>query len=254
MGQRSHQGAFLKLLKYVMTHDTGLAPNPYFGACSLALCTPNHMNARLEPGDWVVGHSSRGDGQRLVYAMRLTNVLDMPTYFTAFPEKRPDPRGSYERQCGDNMYYRDGDRWVRLPSAEHNTPECFSADQGRRVYVAEGADNYWYFGAASFLPELDGFADRFPWLIKDRQGFSYVRDMAHIAAFADWLLELGKRGLIGKPRDHVNTSAKRYLIGIDPEHQWGQIKPLGHSKGQYIEDRAEVRNAAPRRVRRGGPC
>ena len=37
----------MKLLKYVMTSDKGLAPNPYFGVCSLALCTPNHMNARL---------------------------------------------------------------------------------------------------------------------------------------------------------------------------------------------------------------
>ena len=37
----------MKLLKYVMTSDKGLAPNPYFGVCSLALCTPNHMNARV---------------------------------------------------------------------------------------------------------------------------------------------------------------------------------------------------------------
>ena len=38
----------MKLLKYVMTSDKGLAPNPYFGVCSLALCTPNHRNARLD--------------------------------------------------------------------------------------------------------------------------------------------------------------------------------------------------------------
>jgi hypothetical protein len=181
----------MKLLKYVMTHDSGLAPNPYFDVCSLALCTPNHMNARLKPGDWVVAHSSKGTGQRLVYAMRLTKVLDMPTYFGMFSEKRPDPHGNYEHQCGDNLYYRDGDRWARMPSAEHNTESSFSADQGRRVYLAEGAGNYWYFGAASPLAELDGFADRFPWLIKDRQGFSYVRDTMRIVAFAEWLDELG---------------------------------------------------------------
>ncbi|WP_155628852.1 Nmad2 family putative nucleotide modification protein [Burkholderia stagnalis] len=55
----------MKLLKYVMTSDSGLAPNPYFGVCSLALCTPNHMNAKLKPGDWIVGHSCKATGHRL---------------------------------------------------------------------------------------------------------------------------------------------------------------------------------------------
>jgi hypothetical protein len=211
----------MKLLKYVMTHDSGLAPNPFFGTCSLALCTPNHMNARLNPGDWVVAHSSKERGLRLVYAMRLTQVLDMPTYFANFPEKRPDPNGTYEQQCGDNLYYRDGDRWARMPSAEHNTPDDFAKDRNRRVYLAEGEENYWYFGAAaSPLPELAGFADRFPWLVKDRQGFSYVREQMRIATFTKWLDQLEKRGLIGQPRDHAVTNAECYLVTVDPTRYW----------------------------------
>lgn len=224
----------MKLLKYVMTHDSGLAPNPYFDVCSLALCTPNHKNARLEPGDWVVAHSSKGTGQRLVYAMRLSKVLDMPTYFADFPEKRPDPNGTYEQQCGDNLYYRDGDRWARMPSAEHNTPHDFAKDRNRRVYLAEGAENYWYFGAASPLPELAGFADRFPWLVKDRHGFSYVREQTRIAAFTKWLDQLGKRGLIGQPRDRAVTNAESYLVSIDPTQHWpGPATPATkiHSNG-----------------------
>ena len=210
----------MKLLKYVMTHDSGLAPNPYFDACTLALCTPNHMNARLQPGDWVVAHSSTGTGRRLVYAMRLTQVLDMQTYFTKFPEKRPNPLGSYEQQCGDNLYFREGEQWARLPSAEHNTRADFLTDRNRPVYVAEGADNYWYFGAGSSLAELDGFSDRFPWLIKGGKGVSYIHDAARIGAFADWLHGLSQSGLIGEPRDRVLSSAHRYLLGIDPEERW----------------------------------
>lgn len=219
----------MKLLKYVMTRDSGLAPNPYFGTCSLALCTPNHMNAQLELGDWVVAHSSKDTGQRLVYAMRLTRILGMSDYFAYFPNKRPDPYGSREQQCGDNLYYRDGGRWARLPSAEHNSVECFMQDQNRRVYLAEGADNYWYFGAASLLPELDGFADQFPWLIKDRCGFSYVRDETRISALAKWLCARGQRGLIGQPRDQVETDANRYLITIDPVPQWKELGDMGAS-------------------------
>ncbi|WP_157652980.1 hypothetical protein [Burkholderia ubonensis] len=31
----------MKLLKYVTTSDSGLALNPYFAICSLAMCAPN---------------------------------------------------------------------------------------------------------------------------------------------------------------------------------------------------------------------
>lgn len=210
----------MKLLKYVMTNDSGLAPNPFFGVCSLALCTPNHMNARLEPGDWVVAHSTAATGQKLVYAMRLTKVLDMQAYFANFPQKRPVPTGTYEQQCGDNLYFREGDRWARIPSAEHNSVDCFVADQGRPVFLAEGEENYWYFGAGSTLRELEGFADRFPWLVKDRQGFSYIHDQQRIAAFVSWLQGFDKGGLIGKPRDCAITHADRYLISIDPLPRW----------------------------------
>lgn len=210
----------MKLLKYVMTTDSGLAPNPFFNVCSLALCTPNHMNARLEPGDWVVAHSSAATGQKLVYAMRLTKVLDMQSYFTSYPQKRPVPTGTYEQQCGDNLYFREGDRWARIPSAEHNSVDCFVADRGRPVFLSEGEENYWYFGAGGTLRELEGFADRFPWLIKDRQGFSYIYDEQRIAAFVSWLHAFGKRGLIGKPRDRAITHADRYLISIEPSPRW----------------------------------
>jgi hypothetical protein len=219
----------MKLLKYVMTSDSGLAPNPFFGVCSLALCTPNHMNARLKPGDWVVAHSSANTGHKLVYAMRLTKVLDMHSYFVNFPQKRPVPNGTYEQQCGDNLYFRDSDRWARLPSAEHNSVDDFIKDRGRPVFISEGPENYWYFGAGSALRELEGFADRFPWLLKDRQGFSYIYDEQRIAAFTSWLEEFRQRGLIGQPRDRAVTRADRYLVGIDPTPSW---LPSGYDTDQ----------------------
>lgn len=210
----------MKLLKYVMTHDSGLAPNPFFGVCSLALCTPNHVNANLSSGDWIVGHSSKSTGRRLIYAMRLTKVLGMDEYFNDFPEKRPNPHGSIEQRYGDNMYFREDGRWRRLPSAEHNSVESFQKDHGRPVYLAEGADHFWYFGASNPMPELQGFADLFPWLIRDRHGIEYVRDAARIHAFAEWLSSLGQSGLLGKPRDQEPIEASGYLTAIDPIPAW----------------------------------
>lgn len=210
----------MKLLKYVMTNDTGLAPNPFFGICSLALCTPNHMNAKLEVGDWIVGHSSRQHGRRLIYAMQVTRVLDMPTYFAEFPKKHPNPFGTREEKVGDNIYNVESGRWTRLPSSCHNTPEQFRQDQGRPVFLAESDDRFWYFGGSNDMMTA-AFSDEFPQLIKDRQGFSYVRDKELILKFADWLRSCGRCGLIGQPRDGTSGVSSEYLLALEPQEQWG---------------------------------
>lgn len=210
----------MKLLKYVMTHDSGLAPNPFFEVCSLALCTPNHMNARLNPDDWIVGHSSKTTGNRLVYAMKLTQVLSMDEYFKLFPQKHPDPYGSIEQQYGDNMYFRENNLWRRSPSAQHNRVENFEHDQDRRIYLAEGNDRFWYFGAANPMPFLPELLDQFPWLIQSRQGFTYVRDVGRIQAFAQALASLGESGLLGTPRDQEAVFESKHLISISPEPIW----------------------------------
>ena len=192
----------MKLLSYVMTSDTGLAPNPYWGICSLALCTPNHMNAQLKPDDWVVGHSTVATGHRLIYAMRLTKVLDMTTYFHEYKQKRPVLDGTPEQRCGDNFHYFENGQWKYIPSALHCCEEEFEQDQGRQVFLAEGEDNFWYFGDKS----LD-FAAQFPSLIHNGRGISYERDEKAIKAFSDWLQGMGVRGCIGKPSDQPKFPA-----------------------------------------------
>ncbi|MEM5314287.1 hypothetical protein [Paraburkholderia sp. JHI869] len=210
----------MKLLKYVMTSDTGLAPNPYFDICSLALCTPNHMNARLQRGDWVLGHSCKATGNRLIYAMRLTHVLEMDRYFREYPQKRPVLDGEPEQRCGDNLYFREGTHWRRVPSEGHNSVDSFAQDQGKPVFLAEGSDNFWYFGAASPLSESLAFADRFPGLILRRRGFEYVYDAKAIEEFVRWLESIGNRGRIGSPRDKEPGNDRQYLTAIIPHHVW----------------------------------
>ncbi len=246
----------MKLLKYVMTTDSGLAPNPFFGVCSLALCTPNHMNAKLEVGDWVVGHSSRKQGNKLVYAMRLTKILDMPSYFAAFPEKRPNPTGSLVEQCGDNLCDYQGGQWTRLPSACHNNVDIFKQDQGHPVFLAEGEDNFWYFGGNDNHLTA-AFNDQFPELIKDRQGFSYERNEQLIAKFEAWLRSMGYSGPCGSPRDLPPQPSGTYLVQIDPEERWvslsrplpGSTRPAGKTCSGNLQS---VESAAKPRKKRGG--
>jgi hypothetical protein len=140
----------MKICSYVIKTDTGLAPNPFWGFCSLALCTPNHQNARLCPGDWIVGNSSVSDGQRLVYAMRIDEVLVFDSYFRdpRFKQKRPKPQGTLEEQSGDNFYFHENGTLKRLPSRFHNGQSFFYKDlgknlSGRPVFIGQ---HYYYFG------------------------------------------------------------------------------------------------------------
>jgi hypothetical protein len=209
----------MKLLKYVMTSDAGLAPNPFFEICSLAVCTPNHRRARLEVGDWVVGHSCKRTGNKLIYAMCVTSILTMPEYYEQFPLKRPNRFGDRNQQCGDNFYYIKTGQWRRLPSIFHNNQQAFTKDIDRPVFLAEGHENYWYFGGSDDRV-VSEFPDLFPDLIKDRQGISYVRDGSRIEEFVAWLHQYSRSGEIGSPRDRVDTQPDRFLVQIEPQPRW----------------------------------
>ena len=44
----------MRLFSYVVAHDTGFSPNPFFGYCTLACCKPV-IRRSAQAGDWVVG-------------------------------------------------------------------------------------------------------------------------------------------------------------------------------------------------------
>jgi hypothetical protein len=157
----------MRLCSHVITHDTGLAPNPFHGYCTSALCTPSHMKAQLKEGSWLMGNSEKGDGYRLVYAMRISKRISMYDYFhdDRFGHKKPKPGGTPEEQCGDNIYCTDlAGKWKRLPSRFHNKCSNFKQDTGndpagRPVFVAE---HFYYFGSrrVDIPDELEGIIKR----------------------------------------------------------------------------------------------
>lgn len=197
----------MRLCSHVVTHDTGLAPNPYHGYCTEALCTPSHMRAQLKKGDWLIGHSPKDDRNRLVYAMRILEVLSMNKYFhdERFASKKPKPNGAVEEQCGDNIYYQDEEaRWKRLPSHFHNHCGAFTQDvgtdlAGRPVFVSE---YFYYFG-----DQRAAIRDKFPGVIHYRRGFHYTRDQL-AEDFVKWLEANHKPGVHGKPQNREDRSAE----------------------------------------------
>lgn len=195
----------MKIYIHVIRNDVGLAPNPFYGYCTSALCTPSHMKAKLQGGDWLIGNSPVADGNWLVYAMRISEVLSMEEYFEdrRFERKKPNPKGSLIEQCGDNFYYKDAERqWRRLPSHFHNENEEFAKDLGREfagrpVFVSQ---HFFYFGNArvSIPGHLQG-------IIKDSQGISKIEG-ALADNFVSWLASNYQPGVIGEPKDFEDRS------------------------------------------------
>ena len=121
----------VRLFVYVVVHDTGFAPNPFSGYCTLATCKPGiRRSARV--GDWIAGIGSvqRCQEGKLVFAMRVaeTMCLDEYRYDTRFVRKRPNRSGGAKQRCGDNIYHRDPGtgHWIQeagYHSHEDGTPK-----------------------------------------------------------------------------------------------------------------------------------
>jgi hypothetical protein len=185
------------LYSYVVKTDKGFAPNPFGGYCTLAACTPNHQGIKAEPGDWIMGNSDKAHGQRLVHAMRVSEVLEFDDYFRdpRFAAKKPRPRGDWRNRCGDNIYVKDENGDYRQALAYcHTEPGRLKQDTRHpRVFIS---DHFFYFGeTASDIPAEFGS------LIRDRQGCRKDHDPEVVADFIAWLERTYRPGMLGLPRD-----------------------------------------------------
>jgi len=145
----------MKLYSYVLEKDAGAAPNPFYGHCTLAICKPAiRRNAHF--GDWVVGTgNSKTGNDKLIYAMKVTEVMDFKNYFNdkRFEKKKPifDNRDEY-CHLGDNIYQPTADGFNQLPSVHSKGSEENLKNklhdlgeklENNRVLIS---DNFYYFG------------------------------------------------------------------------------------------------------------
>jgi hypothetical protein len=114
-----------ELFSYVLDHDYGFAPNPFFGVCTLATCKPK-IRDRAKAGDYVLGTgcAKRGRRGRLVYLMQVDEVTTYDAYWAddRFRRKRPtDSRGT-AHAFGDNIYHQHQGFWQQANSF-HSLPD-----------------------------------------------------------------------------------------------------------------------------------
>ena len=119
----------MRLFSYIVTYDTGFAPNPFFGYCTLACCKPKIRQA-AQPQDWVVGLSPKSLGNKLVYAMKVEEKLTFQNYWSdpRFDRKKPDcTAGKVVHKCGDNIYQplpHGHFRQLRSMHSHGNSEDC----------------------------------------------------------------------------------------------------------------------------------
>lgn len=197
----------MRLCSYIVVYDGGFAPNPFWGICTLAACTPNHQGLRLENGDWILGNSSAKAGHRLIYAMRVSEVLDFDKYYRnpRFEQKRASA-ADWQNRCGDNIYFRDNHgQWKQGTAFFHTSPKDIEQDtRYPQVFVS---DHFFYFGESA-----PAFPEKYGSLIQNSRGCRYAPNEETVLGFVKWLEQTYPPGLHGQPRDRDENPANLIQI------------------------------------------
>jgi hypothetical protein len=199
----------VKIHSYLVRYDSGFAPNPFYGYCTLATCKPL-IRQRANEGDWVVGSGSNDRtirrGGHLVYAMRITESLTIDEYGAdrRFQPKKPYRNGSRKQSCGDNIYFRSasGFPWKQRDSFHSNADGSINTshvDRDTGVDRVLISDDFIYFG---------GEGPKFPISMKDYRGRALCKagrgqttfdDPDLVRSLEEWVRSFGVSGYQGVP-------------------------------------------------------
>lgn len=191
-----------RAFSYVVTHDTGFAPNPFWGFCTLANCKPQ-IRRTAKPGDWVFGLGSPrnvGNG-KLVYAMRVDEVLTFEEYDAdpRFACKKPNLCGDPREQCGDNIYFKNRRGGWKQRRSFHG-PDAMKTDSGGKNVLV--GSHYFYFGEnAVTIPA------RFRALVHKGRGHRCNFPPGTVERFIEWLHDNQEPGMHGEPSNRRDAAS-----------------------------------------------
>lgn len=178
------------LWAYVLKFDTGFAPNPYGGICSLACCKPKIRGAAM-PADWIMGTTPASVGKgRLAYLMNVDESLTFEKYFndSRFELKKPSPTNP----DGDNIYRLGQNGELKQIKNRHHGPEHITRDTSyNRVLIGK---EFYYFGKNA--PDIP---DEYKSLIHQYVGQKKHPDSKLTLEFIKWVKKKFNPGIHGKP-------------------------------------------------------
>lgn len=191
----------MKLSAYVVAVDTGFSPNPYGRRCTLACCKPA-IRRNAEPGDIIVGSGSirRDLCGRLIYAMRVSEVLPLEAYWNRYPSKRPSMRTAISKR-GDNIWHYADGAWRGVRGALHDETHRERDLRGTNALIAE---DFFYFGREARIVPMP-----YASMLATTQGHRNTYDVQLITRFWKWLSRTAPRmGRIGQPTDFSDAGCR----------------------------------------------
>jgi len=151
----------MALYSYVLDHDYGFAPNPFFGACTLATCKPQ-IRERAQVGDFIMGTgcAKRKRSGRFVYMMRVGEITTYDAYWSdpRFRRKRPCLDKGTAHAFGDNIYHHEPDGAWQQESSFHSLPNGRPNPLNRdhdthSDHVLIGHDYVYFGGDGPLIPD-----------------------------------------------------------------------------------------------------
>lgn len=201
----------MKLSAYIVGVDSGFSPNPFGHVCTLACCKPSiRRNAR--PGDIIVGSGTLQSGLsgRLIYAMRVGEVIPLQRYWERYPSKRPSLRTPI-RKRGDAVWHRDASgAWRGVPGALHDGRHRHHDLRGKNALVAS---EFYYLGR-----EAVPVPGEFGGILATTQGHRNTGDTDLIERFWRWVSRAAPRcGRIGLPSEFANAGCRAQRTGANDD-------------------------------------
>ena len=197
-----------RLYSYILRQDSGFAPNPFHGYCTLATCKPK-IRKTAQIGDWIIGTGSKfrqRDGY-LVYAMQVTEAMSLDEYWNDphFQVKRPNKDAGRKGKRGDNIYYRDPhtNELVQVEESCHCDSDVYRDTKTDRVLISNDFI-YWGSSGPPLPPEFSGVS-----VLCSTQGHKCIFPEEVIESFVKWIRGFEERGRCGDPLEWAYGCKKR---------------------------------------------
>lgn len=195
-----------KIYSYVLRHDDGAAPNPFWGLCTLTICKPV-IRRKAKEGDWVIGTGSTNsllkNGKRynfsnhLVYAMKITDKMPLSSYdlFCSKKYKKKIPKWfdkDWRLRLGDCIYdFSKGN----IPIIRKGVHSELNRERDLSGINSLLSEHFYYFGEK---PKLIPTVLRE--IIKINQGHKIIQQSELVKAFEIWIAKFDLNKLYADPQ------------------------------------------------------
>ncbi|KKN61490.1 hypothetical protein LCGC14_0521450 [marine sediment metagenome] len=198
------------LFCHIEVRDAGFAPNPFWKYLTLANCKPA-IRRKANIGDWVIGLSPSKEENKIIYCMKVKEVMTFEDYYNdeRFKIKRPIMNAKKDiYRKGDNIYPKINEGHIQLFS--RHSHKDGSTNMKNKIRDLSGINvlisiNFYYFG-------MNMIVNPFKFLRVGR-GFTSKFNEDQIEELLSYLKNF-KKGISGCPSNKWKKGDESWRIGL----------------------------------------